>query len=160
MAKSPMAGKGANLQWLKDHVSYRGDECLVWPFCRDRHGYGQVGINGKLHRAHRVMCELVNGPAPEPTMHAAHSCGNGHLGCINPLHLDWKTPSGNQLDRAAHGTKNDAWWSHRQKVTNAQKAEIVSLEGKYPQYVIAKMFDVSPHTVRRIHRSAATTRCS
>lgn len=34
------------------------------------------------------MCELVYGKPPMPKHQAAHNCGKGNLGCINPKHLE------------------------------------------------------------------------
>jgi hypothetical protein len=140
--------------WLLRNVGHVGDDCLIWPYSRDRHGYGQIGVKGKVQRTHRVMCGLAHGAPPSPDCHAAHSCGNGHLGCVNPKHLFWATPSQNQYDRREHGTVNHAWWGRKGKLTAADKQRIVKLKGQHPQYVIAKMCGVSSHTVRRIHASS------
>ncbi len=101
-----MRGKGRALAWLREHASYQGDDCLLWPFSKYRGGYGQFGLNGKLCKAHRYMCELVHGPAPSPAHETAHSCGKGHNGCVSPKHLSWKTHSENQIERRRHGTQN------------------------------------------------------
>ncbi len=146
-----MRGKSRTYDFLTEHVGYADDGCLIWPFSCDRHGYGHIGIGGKVHRTHRVMCEMAHGAAPSPDHHAAHSCGNRR--CVNPKHLSWRTPSQNQFDRREQGTVNYAWWGNRGKLTEADKRRIVTLKGKHPQYVIAKMCGVSSHTVRRVHRA-------
>lgn len=97
-------GKGKGLTWLKDHVLHDGDACLIWPFCVNHQGYGQVGYIGRVFKAHRLMCILAHGEPPTPKHHAAHSCGNGHGGCVHPKHLDWKTPQENRMDTNEHGT--------------------------------------------------------
>lgn len=97
-------GKGKTFRWLADHVSYQGDDCLPWPFAKDRRvGRGQLGHDGKHYWAHRLMCKLAHGEPPTPKHQAAHNCGKGHYGCCNPKHLEWKTNSANQLDRAVNG---------------------------------------------------------
>lgn len=101
---SPHRGKGPGLAWLKAHVDYDGPECLTWPFTRNEKGYGQVGLNGKILKAHRLMCVLAHGEPPEPRYNAAHSCHNGHLGCVHPKHLSWKTPSENTQESAIFRT--------------------------------------------------------
>jgi hypothetical protein len=100
---SKLRGRGRCMAWLLAHVDYRHDDCLKWPFSRDNHGYGQLGHEGKVFKAHRKMCELKNGAVPSPDHEAAHSCNRGHQGCINPNHLSWKTRSANQQDRTGHG---------------------------------------------------------
>ena len=94
---------GGGYGWLVAHKDHAGDGCLIWPLGCDQEGRGQVCVgNGKVRKAHRVMCEMVNGPCP-PGHQAAHECGNGHLGCVHPKHLKWKTQSANTLDRVRHG---------------------------------------------------------
>lgn len=97
-------GKGNLINWLREHSSYTGDECLIYPFGRDWRGYGIFGLNGRgALKAHRWMCESANGPPPSALHGAAHECGNGHLGCVNPRHLSWKTPIENAQDTIRHG---------------------------------------------------------
>lgn len=91
-----------NYQWLKAHVGHAGTECLVWPFGRFSNGYGQVYIQGKNCVASREMCILAHGNPPTPSHEAAHRCGNGHLGCVNPQHLRWATAAENQADKLTH----------------------------------------------------------
>lgn len=93
-------------RYLRSHVSYDGDDCLIWPYLRDRAGYGLCRIKGnRVLGAHRQMCILAHGEPPFPKAEAAHSCGKGHLGCISPKHVRWATPAENAADRAKHGTK-------------------------------------------------------
>src|SRR6185503_14814151 len=97
--------KGGNFLWIKGHALYALDDCLIWPFCRTQSGYGHIGYEGKLWTAHRLMCQVAHGEPPTPKHVAAHECGNGHLGCVNPRHLRWKTQSENQHDRKAQGRR-------------------------------------------------------
>ena len=145
-------GKGAAHQWLLDHLSFKGDGCLIWPFARDPHvGRGQLGHNGNRYWAHRLMCQLVHGdpPTPEHT-DAGHLCGKGHTGCVNPKHLAWRTKAENQLDRREHGTKHNAYWGKKGKLTPEQVIEIRSLRGKKTQIEIASMFNISDTNIRAI----------
>lgn len=94
---------GALLRWLETEArNYEGDECLQWPFATAGHGYGQVKIGKTHYGAHRIVCEWENGPPPTPEHEAAHSCGNGHKGCVNRRHLSWKTRKENAEDRTLH----------------------------------------------------------
>ena len=54
--------------------------------------------------ASRYMCELVNGSPPTPRHEAAHSCGWGQGGCVNPRHLRWATRVENEAEKIIHGT--------------------------------------------------------
>jgi hypothetical protein len=145
-------GNGKAVNWLRDHIAYEGDDCLIWPFSRAR-GYGNFGLRGQQHYAHRYMCEIVNGPPPSLRHQAAHSCGNGHNGCVNPKHLSWKTQSDNQLDRRKHGTHNIAEWGKRGKVgklTGEQVIEIRKLKDTKTHAELAKMFGVGRRNIGAI----------
>lgn len=138
-------GSGVAAAWLQAHVAYQGSDCLIWPYSRSRQkGYGFLVHEGVHHYAHRFMCELVNGLAPSPKHQASHSCGRGHNGCVNPLHLSWKTNSENQLDRRTHGTLRNNRGQTRAKLTTDQIADVRALKGKVTQYDLAKRFGVKP----------------
>lgn len=143
-------GKGAAIAWLREHVTYQGDDCLTWPFSVNR-GYGHFGFEGRLHKAHRFMCELMHGPAPSAQHHAAHECGRGHLGCVNPRHLSWKTSSENAIDRRLHGAPEGSK-GQIPALTNEQVAEIRALKGRLSQVKIAQKFGVSRGCVEYWHR--------
>lgn len=142
----PMHARGESMNWLRDHVSYIYDYCLIWPFSRKESGYpAAIGrADGNIYPL-RYMCELVNGPPPTPEHEAAHSCGRGHEGCISPRHLHWKTPSENQLDRNIHGTVGP-----RRKLTPEQVLEIRSLKSLETTGDTARRFDLRESTIRLI----------
>lgn len=94
---------GSGYGWLVAHKDYAGDGCLKWPFAIAHSGYGRVGHAGKMWTTQRLMCVIAHGGPPTPSHVAAHNCGNGHLACCNPRHIEWKTARENQLDRKTHG---------------------------------------------------------
>jgi hypothetical protein len=99
------AKRGAPRQWIDDHLHYDGDECLIWPFWRDRKGYGRLAGEGwEKPLAHRLMCRLAHGDPPSPFHEAAHSCGNGFGGCVTPNHLRWATRAENEQDKLLHNS--------------------------------------------------------
>lgn len=151
----PLGGstsKGALPDFLHNTVMpYQGQDCLTWPYTRDRTGYGRIRINKKSLSVSRLVCEHVHGPAPTNTHEAAHSCGNGHLGCVTPSHLSWKTPAENQADRIAHGTHQFGEKNARNKLTEKQVQKIRSLKGIITQVEIARIFGISFVTVSDIH---------
>lgn len=142
--------RGQKEPWLRDRVGHAGEDCLIWPFNRLSNGYGYVRTAGKMTTASRFMCELVNGPPPEVWYEAAHTCGAGHLGCVHPGHLVWKTPAQNRADRVLHGTHNRGSRNHRAKLTEQQVLEIRALDGKEKLSVIARRYDVNPSVVSQI----------
>ncbi len=148
--RNTTAGKGAAIAWLRHHVNYDADFCLIFPFYRDPNGYGMLGYLGKRHYAHRFMCELANGPAPGPEYEAAHECGNGEGGCANPRHLKWKTKVGNRQDSNAHGTGVRHRGGNVRSLNEDQVAEIRGMKGQKTHVEIAAMFGISAPTVRAI----------
>lgn len=141
-------GKGRNLVWLQERTSHSGDECLIWPFGRMDKGYGQVKYGDKIGKAHRVMCILAHGEPPSPTHHAAHSCGKGHEGCVNPRHLSWKTPRENRIDSNLHGTGNVP---KPRRLTFDQVQEIRG-KGDKTLKVLSEEYGVHPDTISRVRR--------
>lgn len=150
-------GKGKGIAWIKANVNYAGDDCLIWPFARNNYGYGLVGINNKVEKASRIMCEFVHGPAPADKPQAAHNCGNGHGGCCNPRHLEWKDNSENQIDRRLHGAPEGAKGT-RTNLTPDQIAEIRASRGLVPQMALAKLFNVKRGTIEYWQRHSRMPR--
>lgn len=137
---------------INEVLPYEGDDCLIWPYARSSWKYGSIWIDGKSHKVHRISCEHANGPSPSPKHEAAHECGNGHLGCVNPRHVTWKTRSDNQLDRATHGTSNRGERSGKAKLTEDQVRQIKAFKGQIGNRRLAKMFGVQRGTTMCIHR--------
>lgn len=153
--KKPSHGKGNGRAhaWILAHVNYEGDWCLIWPFSKPN-GYGMFTHLGERYYAHRRMCELVKGPPPTPDHEAGHSCGRGHEGCIHPKHLDWKTKSENQADRATQGTKATGGYG---KLTPEKAQAIRALKGTVPQRKVAELYGVSRANVSLIQNGKSWT---
>jgi hypothetical protein len=151
----PLAGRGfdgaSSAFFATAVLQFVGDECLPWPFIRDRNGYGVFYHKGRKAFVHRVACEAIHGCAPTAKHEAAHSCGKGHEGCVNPRHLRWATPSENQADRIAHGTHCRGSRSKNAKLTELEAAQVLALKGQLSQRSIAKRFGVSAATIQAIH---------
>lgn len=142
---------GSAQRFLTDVASGdTGDDCLIWPYSHKGNGYGQIRRDGKTMFAHRLVCEAAHGPPPTQRHEAAHSCGNGHRGCVNPRHLSWKTPAENSADRVSHGVHNKGSHNAGAKLTEADVVKIMALNGRIRQLDVARFFGVSPSTIRRI----------
>lgn len=144
-------GEGEGAAFLRANVDYKGEGCLQWPLSEMPTGYGVLAYLGKNHYAHRFMCELVKGPPPSPVHEAAHSCGRGKFGCVDPRHLSWKTPTANALDCRGHGTQSRNTWGPMGKLSKNQIAEIWALKGRETQTKTAERFGVSASTIRDIY---------
>ena len=153
----PLAGqqfRDAALRYLHEVVIPHEDSenCLPWPYNKTSDGYGRIGINGKRVATHRLVCSMVHGAAPSQGHEAAHSCGNGHLGCVNPHHLSWKTRSENFADKLTHDTHNRGERNGYAKITEAQARQALMLKGAASQRKIDKLTGISASNVAHIHR--------
>lgn len=153
--KPANTGKGRGYAFLRDNMNYVGDDCLIWPMkgCDGKH-YPLFGHLGKMYLAHRFMCQLAHGDPPTPKHQAAHSCGRGLLGCVNPRHLSWKTNGENQLDRTIMGlrTKPDNPGGQHGKLTEDQIERIRQVRGKMLVKDIAKELGCCTGTINYWHR--------
>lgn len=146
-------GKGEVRKYLDDFVmTYDGEDCLVWPYAKSGNGYGLIKIDGKNRLVPRLICESLSGPPPTPNHEAAHSCGKGHEGCVNPNHLRWATHVENCADRALHGTQVIGAAHDSAKLTEDDVREIRRLRNRLPQTEIAERFGVVQSRVGAIQR--------
>lgn len=140
------------MKWIDEvAMAYEGDECLAWPFGQGGQGRGTVCINGKTHRAHRVVCEKAHGAPSDPSLFAAHSCGMGHIGCCTKKHLRWATPAENTNDSIIHGTFVMGEDSPHAKISEIDVHMIRALvdEG-FSQKQVASRFGISAGQVGKI----------
>lgn len=133
-------------------LPFRSDECLVWPFSRTPAGYPKMG--NKL--VSRIVCELVHGKCDKRS-YALHSCGNGHLGCVNPRHLRWGSQSQNADDAREHGVLPLGEANGQSKLTAEAARYIKSMRGVVGQTELARQFGVSNVTIHDIHHGKTWT---
>ncbi|WP_028136144.1 HNH endonuclease [Bradyrhizobium japonicum] len=149
--RNPNKGKGKQAQWLRDHANHADPKCLIWPFYRLPNGYGQLGYLGRMRYAHRMMCELAHGAPPPDKPEAAHKCGSGHQGCVNPKHLIWKSKAENRRDSTAHGRGGRNRFGNKGKLRPDDIRIILDLKGKMRQVDIAARFGVDWTTISSIY---------
>lgn len=70
------------------------DKCWIWVGCHDKKGYGQIRVDGRMEKAHRVSYELAHGQIPDG-LTIDHLCRNHP--CVNPAHLEAVTLKENIL---------------------------------------------------------------
>lgn len=140
------------ISWIESHVSYDGDECLIWPFSVGDHGRGTTMLRGKVTSAPRIMCILAHGEPPSPAMHAAHSCGNGHIGCVHPRHLRWATVAENENDKRDHGTLRRGTTINTNKLTEDDVRAIRVAQGERIGAYLARQYGVSVSCISMIRK--------
>lgn len=149
-APAKTARNGENLRWLRDRFDADDtDGCFS---LRERVGRAVVGVNGEVVYAYVIVCEWQNGPRPDG-MVASHTCGNGHLGCVNRRHLIWETQEDNMRRTREHGTDNSGARNGHAKLTEAQARAI--LVDRRPDSAIAAEYGVSTWTVKDIRQRRA-----
>lgn len=144
---------GAGREWIQAHVGYTGDDCLIFPFWPVR---SAMAVDTISITTERYMCLLAHGDPPtDDRYETAHSCGNGHLNCLNPKHLRWATSTENKADMQKHGTVqrgNRAAYSAlteddvqviRQLLRNSTHAEIAEMYGVHRATITAISNEIS-----------------
>jgi hypothetical protein len=139
----------SNIRWIEENAGFAGDECLIWPFGRNETGRGVV----RRTSAPRAMCTEAHGAPPSNNHHAAHSCGNGHIGCVNPRHLRWATPAENERDKLVHGTlrRGEAINTSKLSPNDVLAIRRSALSG----VALARQFGVTPAAISSIRTRKA-----
>lgn len=159
---NPEAGgirKGSAKEFLDETLILKTDECVMYPYHRNKSGYGWVNISGQTMGAHVYIAKKYIGERPSKKHEVCHTCGNGHLGCVNPKHLYWGTRYDNVRDAMKHGTAYTpppryGENHHNFKCTVEMKDKVMNMliEGQ-TQTDIARVLNVSQSTVSRIKNS-------
>lgn len=139
---------GDGLRWLQGAAASDTDECLLWPFGRQR--YAQLRLGGKVRSGTEVVLELVGRPRPGPGVENRHLCGRGR--CCNPRHLRWGTHAENEADKVAHGTAGRGTNHHRAKLTD--EAVVAVRASSEPLAVLAARYGVGYSTIKHARRGA------
>jgi hypothetical protein len=114
------------IEWMRgivDNMHALTDECLIWPWHKATKGI-KIRLMNKEYIINRLMCEAAHGPATFENAQALHSCGKGHLACVNPKHLRWGTPKENAEDALKHGTHPKGQNHGSSKLTEAMVVQI------------------------------------
>jgi hypothetical protein len=141
-------------------VPFVGDECLIFPFCRNKHGIGRLTQDGITVGAHVAVLTLCAGQKPTFWHECCHECGNGHEGCVNPRHLYWWTRVDNVADAARHGTlrggRPKGYYHPGFKLKTEMRPEVYQmLEAGVLQKDIAEHFGISEPYVSKLKRLMA-----
>lgn len=124
-------------------------DCWIWPYAKDE-GRAIMGYDGRRQFVARVVCQIAHGHPPSPKYEAAHSCGNGHLGCVSRHHLRWATHAENMND----GIASKASGKPRKRITWLTPDDVRSIRAQRARGVsinaLSSDFDVNRSTIRDI----------
>lgn len=125
-------------------------DCWIWSGRLDSDGrYGNIWIDGRIVKAHRVSYVLHKGPIPDNLI-VRHLCHNKL--CVNPDHLEAGTSQDNANDEKLAGKTQTGELSWASKLTADQVREIrLRYEnGETNQRELARQYDVSYWTLNSI----------
>ena len=133
---------------------HRGPGCWPWTGKKNPEGYGEIQVNHRIVKAHRLSYELATGEKIPPKTEVCHKCDNPS--CVNPNHLFLGDHSANMRDMVKKGRGRQPKLAGEacgaSKLTLAQVLEIRSAPGVHK--AIARQFGISQTQVSRIKRRA------
>lgn len=143
--------KGAAQVFYKTKaLVFAGNDCLIWPFAKSREGYAIIQYGGRCKIVSNMVCEDVYGPPADKSSQAAHSCGNGHIGCVNKTHLRWASYQENRQDMVSHGRSLRGTKNPFAVLNAADVIQIRRMLGVVSQRKIAAQFGVTQSAVNAI----------
>jgi hypothetical protein len=132
--------------------------CIEWMGSRNAQGYGLLGREGKLVRAHRLAYELKHGPIPAG-LDVLHECDNPP--CCNEEHLFLGTDADNMKDRDEKGRRTPRRGENHPNTTLTD-ADVVEIRRRFAAHEtrvsIAEHFGVNASTVGRIVNGKSRTK--
>jgi len=126
--------------------------CLEWTGANDgQWGYGQMNVNGKMEKTHRIAWELEYGPIPKGLC-VCHHCDNPR--CLEISHLFLGTHQDNMQDCLQKGRGNRGGPKgeacHFAKLTEKEVLEIRASDEQCN--ILAKQYDISNAIITQVQK--------
>lgn len=138
------------------NIDYPGNDndCWKWIGYFNNKGYGNIGLFGTYHLAHRLIYQCYHGKI-NPNICVLHHCDN--TVCVNPNHLFLGTRKDNILDMVNKQRQNTQKGSKHcnAKLTEDDVVEMMNgtITGKYTRIAdIVKSYNVSEVVIRKIFK--------
>lgn len=100
--------------------SVTSDECMIWPYAVDGHGYGQLTRGNTRVLVHRIAFHFAYGHWPVPV--GRHTCDTPR--CFNPLHIVEGTMKQNSEDMVDRRRNRFGERHYQAKLTSEQVVAI------------------------------------
>lgn len=129
-------------KWLLKHKNINDNGCWEWNKAKSTAGYGTVLVDGKPKYVHRLSAYIWNNFDIYSDLVVMHDCDNPS--CFNPKHLSIGTHHKNHLDAAIK--------CRLPRKIDKNRAVFIKkmIESGFPQRFIARIFNISPGSVRNI----------
>lgn len=123
-------------------------DCDEWQGATKK-GYGEITVDNKKHRVHRLTWIIERGPIPAG-LGVLHTCDNRRCRKLNHLFLGDATANNRDRDSKGRGSAGRREGHGHAKLTEAEVAAIRA--DPAPARVLAFSHDVTIETIRRIRR--------
>lgn len=127
--------------WDRVAIAGPGD-CWEWQGARHPDGHGNLKLNGRYYRAHRLAYECSFGPFPV-ALEVLHRCDNP--ACCNPRHLFLGTKPDNIADMVSKGRQARGPMLPQTKLTEDQ-VRAIRIDGR-AHTEIAADYGVTPSNI-------------
>ena len=135
--------QGRARPFFNEMVKLETDDCIVWQYGKSWNGYGQIDIDGKTRRVHRLAADIRGIPKTEGKNIVGHTCHN--RACFNYRHLKWINNKENMADKLKDGTRQTGINNGKSKL-DEDKVRFIR-QSSLPQRKLAKMMGVSQSTI-------------
>lgn len=146
--------------------------CWDWPNSVGSHGYGQFVIaRGDVRTAHRLSLLVFKNEDAPKGKYVCHTCDNRR--CFNPSHLFIGDPIDNTKDMWAKGRQSDysnapkgdshprktmpSLYDGLKKFSDAEECRIIEMSKQVSLREIARRYQCSHSTIRRVIRTFGST---
>ena len=135
-------------------------ECWNWTKSTDSYGYGQVSLNKKTYKVHRVAAHYYFSMPLTSPLCCLHKCDNRR--CFNPHHLFLGTISDNVKDMIKKGRNCNGESHHKTSLT---ESDVIAIRNEYAKGGVfhkdlARKYGVTRPTITEIINRRAWARVS